>query len=324
MTDLPAPLVPADVDLRDFAFMPLDVNRLLTSETWLLGSGDECKAAMALWCVSWHQVPAASLPTNDKMLAHLSAAGPRWRKVKDHALRGWVLCNDGRLYHPVVAEKAIEAWGHKRKQSERGKAGAAKRWSGDSGGNGASSSASTDGSTDTSNASAMPAPMLADSKGQGPDRDQTRQGSEEREEGAGAPTPALASGVPRGSDPDPDDLLPLAFDRTTTGEAVRRWNAMAAQHDLPAVAKLTEARCRALKARLRDAGGLDGVTAAIERVARSAFCRGGNDRTWRADFDWFVSERGFTRLMEGKFDDRQPNGGVDWDREIDRRLGGTA
>jgi len=34
----PAPLVPAEVDLRDFAFMPLDVRRLLTSETWVLGT----------------------------------------------------------------------------------------------------------------------------------------------------------------------------------------------------------------------------------------------------------------------------------------------
>jgi len=31
--DLPPPLVPAHVDLRDFGFMPLDVRRLLTSET---------------------------------------------------------------------------------------------------------------------------------------------------------------------------------------------------------------------------------------------------------------------------------------------------
>lgn len=33
------PLVPADCDLRDFLYMPLDAHRLLTSETLVLGNG---------------------------------------------------------------------------------------------------------------------------------------------------------------------------------------------------------------------------------------------------------------------------------------------
>lgn len=121
------PLVPADVDLRDFAFMPVDVQRLLTSETWILGSGDERAAAMTLWLVSWHQVPAASLPDNDKMLSHLSQS-KNWARIKKHALRGWVLAADGRYYHPVVAEKALEAWLEKLAQRLSGGAGNAKRW----------------------------------------------------------------------------------------------------------------------------------------------------------------------------------------------------
>lgn len=177
MTDLPDPLVPAEVDLRDFKFMPLDVGRMLTSETWLLGNGDQCKAAITLWCVSWHQVPAASLPAHAKMLAQLSGAGARWPKVKDHAMRGWIECSDGRLYHPVVAEKAIEAWAHKRKQSARGKAGAAKRWSGDGG----SISASNSASNASAMTQAMPTPMLADSKGQGQGQGQDQTGTGQSE-----------------------------------------------------------------------------------------------------------------------------------------------
>ena len=34
--------------------------------------------------------------------------------MKAGALRGWIKCGDGRLYHPVVAEKANEAWLQKR------------------------------------------------------------------------------------------------------------------------------------------------------------------------------------------------------------------
>lgn len=127
MSDLPVPLTPADCNLQDFAFIPLDVQRLLKSETWVLGTGDERAAAMCLWLESWHQIPAASLPDNQRMLAHL-AQTTKWPKVKAQALRGWVLCSDGRLYHPVVAVKALEAWVEKLLNSISGAAGNAKRW----------------------------------------------------------------------------------------------------------------------------------------------------------------------------------------------------
>jgi hypothetical protein len=109
----PAPLVPAEVDLRGLPFMPLDVVRLLDSDLFALSNGDEFKAAVALWCKSWSQHPGGSLPDDDRVLAHLTSTGPRWRKVKAMAMRGWVLCSDGRWYHPVVAEKAVEAWEHR-------------------------------------------------------------------------------------------------------------------------------------------------------------------------------------------------------------------
>lgn len=119
MTDLPEPLTPLDCDLRTYEWMPLDVNRLLTSETWILGTADEKVAALTLWCESWRQVPAASLPDDDRMLAHLSRAGSAWKKVREAVMRSWVKCSDGRLYHPVVAEKARFSWGEKQAQRAR-------------------------------------------------------------------------------------------------------------------------------------------------------------------------------------------------------------
>lgn len=109
MDALPEPLTPADCDLRGYEFMPLDVVRLIDSDLFALSSGDEFKAAVALWCKSWSQIPAASLPDDDRILAHLSGAGARWKRLKAGALRGFIKCSDGRLYHPVVAEKALEA-----------------------------------------------------------------------------------------------------------------------------------------------------------------------------------------------------------------------
>lgn len=124
---LPAPLVPAEVDLRGFKFMPIDVQRLLKSETWALGTGDERAAAMALWLEAWHQVPAGSLPNNDRMLKKL-ADTDKWPRVRQQALRGWVECSDGRLYHPVTCEKVLEAWIEKLANSISGAVGNAKRW----------------------------------------------------------------------------------------------------------------------------------------------------------------------------------------------------
>lgn len=113
------PLVPPEVDLRDFREMPLEFERLFASDTWVLGTPEEKVAAFHLWCKSWHQRPAGSLPDDDRVLAHLSAAGQRWRKLRPHALRGWVKCTDGRFYHPVVAEKVLKAWGAKVEQRKR-------------------------------------------------------------------------------------------------------------------------------------------------------------------------------------------------------------
>lgn len=127
MSQFPPPLVPANCSLSDFAFMPLDVRRLLTSETWVLASGEERAAAMCLWLESWHQIPAGSLPDNDRMLAHLAQC-PNWSAVKEQALRGWTKCSDGRLYHRVVAEKALEAWIEKLLNAISGAIGNAKRW----------------------------------------------------------------------------------------------------------------------------------------------------------------------------------------------------
>jgi hypothetical protein len=67
-------------------------------------------------------VPAGSIPDSDEWQAKhagYKAQGriaPGWRKVKPGALRGWVTCSDGRLYHPVIAEKAVDAWRSKLRQ----------------------------------------------------------------------------------------------------------------------------------------------------------------------------------------------------------------
>lgn len=124
---LPAPLVPANVDLRGLGYV-LRVDRLLASELVALCSPEEGWAAFMLWCRAWQQVPAASLPNNESILASFSMAGRRWQKVRAMALRGFVLCSDQRLYHRVLADEALEAWQRRLTFRERSeKANKAKR-----------------------------------------------------------------------------------------------------------------------------------------------------------------------------------------------------
>lgn len=134
MSELPEPLTPADCDLRDFNFMPLDVLRLRDSDTAALPDAEAFRASVIAWCVSWHQVPAASLPDDDVVLCRLLGYGrdvKGWQRIRAAGgLRGFVKCSDGRIYHPVVSEKARESWERKLSQRERSRKGNAARWGG--------------------------------------------------------------------------------------------------------------------------------------------------------------------------------------------------
>jgi len=91
--------------------MKLDTARLLESDFFAKASGVEFKAAITLWCKAWTQTPAGSLPNDDQILAHMCGISPaKWKKIKNRALHGWIECNDGRLYHPVIAEQVNVAW----------------------------------------------------------------------------------------------------------------------------------------------------------------------------------------------------------------------
>lgn len=113
MSELPDPLVGPDVDLQDFAFMPLHVARLRDSDFAASVHPEAAWYAVLLWAASWHQIPAGSLPNNDTMLMRFAGLGrdvKTWKKHRDEALYGFELCKDGRLYHPIIAELVNRAW----------------------------------------------------------------------------------------------------------------------------------------------------------------------------------------------------------------------
>lgn len=131
MSDLPEPLTPADCDLRDFAYLPLDIVRLFGSRFHAVASDSEWRAGVTLWLKSFHQVPAGSVPNDDVELCRLAELGRDikvWRKLRVNALHGWVLCSDDRFYHPVVCEKVLAAWKQKAFQRKRSQLGNEARW----------------------------------------------------------------------------------------------------------------------------------------------------------------------------------------------------
>jgi hypothetical protein len=66
---------------------------------------------------------------------------------------------------------------------------------------------------------------------------------------------------------------------------------------------LNTKRASSLKERLREAGGgqtgVDTAAQALANLEKSAFCLGNNDSGWKANFDYFVSPKGFLKLYEG-------------------------
>lgn len=119
---LPAPLVPADCDLRGMEWLPLYGGRLFGSDFDAHASDAEFRAGVQLWWAAWNQVPAASVPDDDVALSRLAGLGREvkaWRRVKERALHGFVKCTDGRLYHRALAEFARESWARRLRDRER-------------------------------------------------------------------------------------------------------------------------------------------------------------------------------------------------------------
>ena len=69
--------------------------------------------------------------------------------------------------------------------------------------------------------------------------------------------------------------------------------------------KLTDVRRRAIVARIKDAGGIEGWRVAIEKAAASGFI----SQSTFFGLDWMVKPANFTKLMEGNYDNRQNGAG---------------
>lgn len=89
------------------------------------------------------------------------------------------------------------------------------------------------------------------------------------------------------------------------GVAVESYNLMAEQNKLPQIQKLSASRKTKLTARMKDCDGIEGWNEAMKLVSASPFLLGDNNRGWKADFDFIVTESKFIKIMEGGFSNKK-------------------
>lgn len=127
---LPEPPNGPEVDLRGFDFMPFYGEFLRRSGFNCRVTDAEFRAGVNLWWSAWWQVPAGSLPDNDRELCKLADVDDirKWHRVKVGAMSGFAKFADNRFHHCFISVIAREIHLKRRTASFKGKAGAAKRW----------------------------------------------------------------------------------------------------------------------------------------------------------------------------------------------------
>ena len=268
-----SPLTPADCDLRGMEWMPLYGGRLFGSDFDAHASDAEFRAGMQLWWAAWNQVPAASLPNDDVALCRLAGLGrdlKAWRKARDRALSGFVLCSDGRLYHKALAVFANESWERRLKSRKRKEEWRNKR------------DRSGDGDV----------PETVPERGQ--DGDKGCDGAvAERSRQDRTGQDATRRDVTRPKEAEEAAAAFAAFQAAADAEG---W---------PNPQFMNSTRQFQIEARLRECGGRTGWDAVLVAAKNAGFLKGADGRWQRwFDIDWLLKPENFTRLMEGRYAER--------------------
>lgn len=314
-TTLPDPLVPAEVDLNGYGFMPMLHHRVLQSTLFIKSTGDEFKAAFALWCASWSEKPAGSLPDDDEMLEHLSRS-KTWKKVRDRAMHGWIRCSDGRLYHPTLAPLAIDAWARREefREVQENRETRQERWRAKV--KELSEALRALGVTPPRNASLEKLEaMLRDA--QPSQRETVRDVAEtSRRDAAEMALTETGTGTETGNTKEEPTVLVAGTSYrpppTPNAELVELYH----RHlpTLPRVEVLNDSRKRAVAARWREvcadgkldkAKGLEWFAWYFAHAGKSRFLTGQtpgrSGRTWMADFDFLMTPSKFAKVVEGSY-----------------------
>ena len=85
-------------------------------------------------------------------------------------------------------------------------------------------------------------------------------------------------------------------------EIVESWNSLSV-YGIAQIKRIVDGSIRAkqLKARISQYGE-DAIIEAIDRIRRSKFLQGDNNRGWIITFDWFIKPSNFAKVYEGNYD----------------------
>ena len=89
-------------------------------------------------------------------------------------------------------------------------------------------------------------------------------------------------------------------------EIVESWNGLSV-YGIAQIKRIVDGSIRAkqLKSRISQYGE-DAIIEAIDRIRRSKFLQGDNNRGWIITFDWFIKPSNFAKVYEGNYDNTAP------------------
>jgi hypothetical protein len=79
--------------------------------------------------------------------------------------------------------------------------------------------------------------------------------------------------------------------------------------NLPKTTILSEARKKAINARLKSGYTLDSLINAFKMAQESNFLCGANEKNWTADLDWILCDRNIAKILDGKYINKSPTTG---------------
>lgn len=74
---------------------------------------------------------------------------------------------------------------------------------------------------------------------------------------------------------------------------------------------LSDKRKSAIKARFASGYTLEDFETVFQKAESSKFLKGGNDRDWRASFDWLIKDANMAKVLDGNYDDWKGDGTTD-------------
>lgn len=120
--------------------------------------------------------------------------------------------------------------------------------------------------------------------------------------------------TPSSTEPDTENTYPVMVDRTTAAyngvtahdvlsEWVSKFNSIAG---LQKVKKTTINDETNIQTILRHFS-LEDIEQTFDKLAKSDFLQGRNNKNWKVSFDWFTDLDNFTKIFNGKYDNRETN-----------------